>query len=183
LAASGPERQRRLNHLLFPGPAKDFDVAVDTYGDISVIDTFHYLYGLTVGSGEEVTIDLGPGVQIIATLEALGEPDDHGERTAMFSYNGSIRPVQVRDESATVEAVTREKADASRPGSIGAPFSGAVSPVVAVGDAVTAGQAVATIEAMKMESSITTPVAGTVTRVTVTNVETLAGGDLVLEVS
>ncbi len=35
---------------------------------------------------------------MIATLEALGEPDDHGERTAMFSYNGSIRPVQVRDE-------------------------------------------------------------------------------------
>jgi len=182
LAASGPERQRRLNHLLFPGPAKDFDDAVETYGDISVIDTFHYLYGLTVGSGEEVNIELSPGVQMIATLEALGEPDDHGERTAMFSYNGSIRPVQVRDESAKVEAVSREKADAGRPGSIAAPFSGAVSPVVAVGDEVVAGQTVATIEAMKMESSITTPVDGKVTRVVVNNVETLAGGDLVLEV-
>ncbi|MCR6713368.1 MAG: pyruvate carboxylase [Demequina sp.] len=183
LAASGPERQRRLNHLLFPGPAKDFDVAVETYGDISVIDTFHYLYGLTVGSGEEVTVDLSQGVQMIATLEALGEPDDHGERTAMFSYNGAIRPVQVRDESATVDFVSREKADAGRPGSIAAPFSGAVSPVVAVGDTVTAGQTVATIEAMKMESSITSPVDGTVTRVVVSGVETLSGGDLVLEVS
>jgi pyruvate carboxylase len=183
LAASGPERQRRLNHLLFPGPAKDFDVAVETYGDISVIDTFHYLYGLTVGSGEEVTVELSPGVQMIATLEALGEPDDHGERTAMFSYNGSIRPVQVRDESAKIEVIAREKADAGRPGSIAAPFSGAVSPVVAVGDAVTAGQTVATIEAMKMESSITSPIDGTVTRVVVNNVETLAGGDLVLEIS
>jgi len=182
LSASGTERQRRLNHLLFPGPAKDFDLAVETYGDISVIDTFHYLYGLTVGSGEEVTIQLSQGVQMIATLEALGEPDDHGERTAMFSYNGSIRPVQVRDESAKVEAVSREKADAAKPGSIAAPFSGAVSPTVAVGDKVSAGQTVATIEAMKMESSITSPIDGTVTRVAVSNVETLAGGDLVLEI-
>ena len=156
---------------------------METYGDISVIDTFHYLYGLTVGSGEEVTVDLSQGVQMIATLEALGEPDDHGERTAMFSYNGAIRPVQVRDESATVDFVSREKADAGRPGSIAAPFSGAVSPVVAVGDTVTAGQTVATIEAMKMESSITSPVDGTVTRVVVSGVETLSGGDLVLEVS
>ena len=67
--------------------------------------------------------------------------------------------------------------------SIAAPFSGAVSPVVAVGDTVTAGQTVATIEAMKMESSITSPVDGTVTRVVVSGVETLSGGDLVLEVS
>ncbi len=55
--------------------------------------------------------------------------------------------------------------------------------MVAVGDAVTAGQTVATIEAMKMESSITSPIDGTVTRVVVTGVETLGGGDLVLEVS
>jgi len=182
LATSGPERQRRLNHLLFPGPAKDFDVAVETYGDISVIDTFHYLYGLEVGSGKDVVVDLSPGVQMIATLEALGEPDDHGERTAMFSYNGSIRPVQIRDESATVDFVSREKADAGRPGSIAAPFSGAVSPVVAVGDEVTVGQTVATIEAMKMESSITSPVDGKVTRVVVSGVEALSGGDLVLEI-
>jgi pyruvate carboxylase len=182
LSASGPERQRRLNHLLFPGPAKDFDVAVETYGDISVIDTFHYLYGLEAGSGEEVNVELSPGVQMIASLEALGEPDDHGERTAMFSYNGAIRPVQVRDESAKIEYVSREKADAARPGSIASPFSGAVSAVVAAGDKVTAGQTVATIEAMKMESSITSPIDGTVTRVVVTGVESLGGGDLVLEI-
>ena len=58
-----------------------------------------------------------------------------------------------------------------------------MSPVVAVGDVVTAGQAVATIEAMKMESSITSPIDGTVVRVVVDNVETLGGGDLVLEIA
>ena len=57
-----------------------------------------------------------------------------------------------------------------------------MSPVVAVGDTVAAGQTVATIEAMKMESSITSPIDGTVARVAVTGVETLGGGDLVLEI-
>ena len=113
-----------LNHLLFPAPAKEFDAAVEQYSDISVIDTFHYLYGLSVGNGEEVTITLEPGVTMIVSLEALGEPDDHGERTAMFNYNGSIRPVQVRDLSAAVEVDSREKADKSNPGHVAAPFSG-----------------------------------------------------------
>ncbi|WP_296665471.1 pyruvate carboxylase [Demequina sp.] len=182
IAVPGQARQRRLNHLLFAGPAKDFDAAIDKYGDISVIDTFHYLYGLTVGSGEEAVIELSPGVRIITTIEAVGEPDSHGERTVIFNLNGSIRPVQVRDLSAKVDVVQREKADPGRPGHIASPFTGLVNPTVAEGDEVEAGQTVAVIEAMKMESSITTPVAGTVTRVVSSAAQSLAGGDLVLVV-
>jgi len=47
---------------------------------------------------------------------------------------------------------------------------------------VEAGGAVATIEAMKMEASITTPVGGKVTRVVVNGTEPLQGGDLVVVV-
>ncbi|WP_062377885.1 pyruvate carboxylase [Demequina pelophila] len=182
LAKPGEERQRRLNHLLFPGPAKEFDEAVEKYGDISVVDTFHYLYGLTIGSGEEAVIDLHRGVRMIVTAEAVGEPDDHGERTVIFHFNGSIRPIQVRDHAAKVEVSSREKADPHRPGHIASPFSGLVTPRVAEGDTVEAGQTVAVIEAMKMESSITTPVAGTVSRVVLNLAEQLDGGDLVLVV-
>lgn len=180
LSQSGEVRRRRLNHLLFPGPAKEFDAAIDKYGDISVVDTFHYLYGINSDSEEEVTIDLEPGVRMITSLEALGEPDDHGERTAIFNYNGSIRPVQVRDQGASVDVVAREKADANVAGSIGSPFSGAVTASVEVGAEVAAGETVAVIEAMKMESSITTPVAGKVVRVTLNGTENLGGGDLVV---
>ncbi len=182
LSQPGEVRRRRLNHLLFPGPAKEFDASLEKYGDISVVDTFHYLYGLTVGSGEEVNIQLDKGVRVIVTLEALGEPDDHGERSAMFNYNGSIRPVQVRDEAASVDVVEREKADSSRPGQIASPFSGAVTVTVEEGDEIAAGQAVALIEAMKMESAITTPVAGTVRRIVIDGNESLEGGDLILEI-
>lgn len=182
LEESGETRRRKLNHLLFAGPATEFDASVEQYGDISVIDTFHYLYGLTVASGEEVNIELDKGVRVIVSLEALGEPDDHGERTAMFTYNGSIRPVQIRDEAASADVVEREKADASKDGQVGSPFSGAVTVTVEEGEHVSAGQSVAMIEAMKMESSIATPVAGTVKRIAVDGTEHLDGGDLILVV-
>lgn len=100
----------------------------------------------------------------------------------MFNFNGSIRPIQVRDLSAKVDVVQREKADTGRPGHIASPFTGLVTPRVAEGDEVEAGQTVAVIEAMKMESSITTPVAGVVTRVVINAAQSLAGGDLVLVV-
>jgi pyruvate carboxylase len=82
-----------------------------------------------------------------------------------------------------VEVRAAEKADASRPGQVAAPFAGVVSLAVGEGDQVDAGQTVATIEAMKMEASITTPVGGTVQRVAIGPVQQVEGGDLVLVVT
>jgi pyruvate carboxylase len=182
LAKPGKRRRRRLNHLLFPGPAKEYTDSLQEYGDISVIDTFHYLYGMTVGGDEEVTVDPQKGIRLLVSLEAMGQIDDHGNRTAMFGFNGQIRPVTVRDEAAAVVAITREKADPKDKGEIAAPFAGAVTPAVELGAVVTAGDTVATIEAMKMEAAITTPISGKVMRVLIHQTENLAGGDLVVVV-
>jgi pyruvate carboxylase len=180
LAVPGTHRQQRLNELLFPGPAKEFEAMVADYGDISVLDTYHYLYGLGEGTGEEITVELERGVSMLVMLEAVGVPDEHGMRWVMFNYNGQIRPVQVRDLSAEVKVVARQKADAAVPGQVGAPFAGSVTALVSEGDTVAAGAAIATIEAMKMEASITAPIAGTVKRIVVQGTEPLQGGDLVL---
>lgn len=181
-ALTGDSRQRRdrLNRLLFPGPTKDLDVYRRSYGDVGVLDTVRYLYGLT--SEEEVDVTLYRGVGLLLGLEAVGEPDDRGMRTVVFRLNGQIRPLQVRDRSVESDVQAAEKADPGVPGQIGAPFAGAVTPVVVVGDLVTAGQTVATVEAMKMEAAITTPVAGTVQRLAISTVQQLEGGDLVLVV-
>ena len=88
--------------------------------------------------------------------------------------------MQVFDENAEVTIHSRAKADPNVPGEVGAPFAGHVTPAVAVGDRVEVGATVATIEAMKMEASITAPVAGTVTKVAVSGTEPLQGGDLVV---
>jgi pyruvate carboxylase len=49
---------------------------------------------------------------------------------------------------------------------------------VAAGEAVNAGQTIATIEAMKMEAAITAPKDGTVERVAVAATAQVEGGDL-----
>ncbi|WP_147917485.1 pyruvate carboxylase [Ruania zhangjianzhongii] len=180
LAAGRSRRRERLNALLFPGPAKEFTELRREYGDISVIDTLDYLYGLQ--SGEEVTVTLERGVRLLIGLEAISEPDERGVRTVMATLNNHLRPVQVRDESAAVTVAEAERADPSVPGHIGAPFAGSVTPVVGEGDEVSAGQTVATIEAMKMEAAITSSVAGTVRRVVSPTARAVDGGDLVLVV-
>ncbi|MEK0153770.1 pyruvate carboxylase [Arthrobacter oryzae] len=180
LKGDSKTRQQTLNRLLFEGPTKDYQKSVETYGNLSVLDTRDYLFGLQRGAEHE--IELEKGVRLIASLEAVSEPDEKGMRTVMCTLNGQSRPVVVRDRSVVSNVKAAEKADASQPGHVAAPFAGAVTLTVKVGDAVNAGDTVATIEAMKMEASITTPVAGTVSRLAVGAVEQVQGGDLLLVV-
>src|SRR5207249_2575101 len=84
-------------------------------------------------------------------VEAIGEPDERGLRTVMCTLNGQLRPVSMRDRSVAADTPTVEKADRSQPGHIAAPFGGVVTLTVTAGDKVAPGQAIATIEAMKME--------------------------------
>ena len=180
LDADGATRRATLNRLLFPGPTKDFVSARETYGNVSRLDTLDYLYGLQ--PGEEHVARIGRGVSLILGLEAIGSPDERGMRTVMCTLNGQLRPIRVRDTSIKVDVKAAEKADPTRPGHVAAPFAGVVSVKVDEGDAVEAGATVATIEAMKMEAAITSPVAGTVSRLAIGSITQVEGGDLVLVV-
>ncbi|MGJ3192839.1 pyruvate carboxylase [Paenarthrobacter sp. FR1] len=178
LKGDSKTRQHTLNRLLFAGPTKDYLKSVDTYGNISVLDTRDYLYGFQQGA--EHVIELEKGVRLIAQLEAVSEADEKGMRTVMCTLNGQSRPVVVRDRSVVSNVKAAEKADPAQPGQVAAPFAGAVTVTVKAGDVVNVGDTVATIEAMKMEASITTPVAGTVSRLAISSVEQVQGGDLLL---
>jgi len=168
-----------LNRLLFPGPAKEHTDHLATYGDTSVLSTMDFLYGLDPET--EHTVELEPGVTLLIGLEAISEPDERGLRTVLTTLNGHIRPVQVRDESVASEVKAAEKADRSDPGHVAAPFAGVVTLQVEQGQTVSDGQTVATIEAMKMEASITAQRAGTVRRLAIGTVQQVEGGDLLLE--
>ena len=178
LATPGKVCQNQLNYLLFPGPNREYEAASRNYGDLSVLDTNSFLYGLK--AGQEVAVQLSAGVRIIFGLEAVGEPDLKGFRTVMFTMNGQLRPIQVRDHSIDVDDTITEKADQQVPGHIAAPYAGAVTVLVQEGDKGDAGQTVATIEAMKMEAAITTPITGTVQRLATGAVQQLEGGNLIM---
>ncbi len=181
LVAPGRERRALLNELLFPGPTRDFHEVRENYGDVSVIKTRDYLYGLR--PGEESVIEVEAGVSLYVSLETISEPDDHGLRTVMVSLNGQMRPVMVRDRAVKVLVTQAEKADPTNPKHIAAPFSGVVTLGVAPGDEVAQGGIVATIEAMKMEAAISSQVAGVVARVAIPKTQQVEAGDLLLELS
>ncbi|MFD4959801.1 pyruvate carboxylase [Microbacterium sp. NPDC058389] len=178
LDADPASRREMLNKLLFPGPTRAFQQTREVFGDLSVLDTADYLYGLTAGA--EHVVEIERGVQLYVGLEAIGEADDKGIRTVMTTLNGQLRPVFVRDRSITVEARQAEKADTTRPGQVAAPFSGVVTLKTLVGDTVTAGQPVASIEAMKMEAAITAPVDGVVERLAIAETAQVDAGDLLV---
>jgi pyruvate carboxylase len=73
-----------------------------------------------------------------------------------------------------------ERADATNPQHVAVPFAGVVHALVAQHDTVEAGQAVAVVEAMKMEASITAHRAGTVGRLVIGDARQAEGGDLLL---
>ncbi|PPK92440.1 pyruvate carboxylase [Kineococcus xinjiangensis] len=180
LQSPGRPRREALNRLLFPGPTKVLADSRHDFGDVSVIRTPAWLHGLQ--TGREEVVELERGVNVLVGLEAVSDPDQRGMRTVMTTLNGQLRPVQVRDRSVEADVKEAEQADPTDPRQVAAPFAGAVTVRVAVGDEVAAGQAVATIEAMKMEASITTPVAGRVSRIAVPEVSQVQGGDLIVVV-
>ena len=169
--------RRTLNRLLFPAPTKEFERVRNLYGNLDNVDTLDYLYGLD--SEEEHVVELSKGLQLFVSLEAISEPDSKGFRTVMAKLNGQLRPITVRDHSIQVASAAVEKADPAKPGHAAAPFTGVVTPKVAIGDLVTIGQPIATIEAMKMEANIQSAIAGRVVRLGVSGPTPVEGGDLI----
>jgi pyruvate carboxylase len=181
-SALATEPRRTLNQLLFPGPTREFEASREAYGDLSVLGTIEFLHGLEQGTEYEAEIEAGK--RLILGISSVGEADRQGMRTVMCTLNGQFRPVTVRDRSVTADVKAVEKADLSVPGHVPAPFSGVVTPVVAEGDTVEPGGVVATIEAMKMEANITSPVGGTVARLAFSgHHQQVEGGDLIVVVT
>ncbi|MEY4993703.1 MAG: hypothetical protein RIS82_825, partial [Actinomycetota bacterium] len=173
-------RRATLNRLLFPAPTAEFLKSQETFGNLDQIDTVDYLYGLV--AGEEHVVEISRGVQIYVGLEAIGTPDAKGYRTVMATLNGQLRPINIRDRKVAVDTVQAEKADSANLGHVAAPFAGVVTLAIVEGTHVEVGQPVATIEAMKMEATITASVGGVVKRLAVSKTQSVDAGDLILVV-
>ena len=177
LSGTSAERRDRLNNLLFPGPAKELAAHREKYGDTSSLSANQFFYGLRQGDEHRVTLE--KGVELLIGLEAISEPDAAGMRTVMCILNGQLRPVSVRDRSIVSDAPTAEKADRDDPSHVATPFAGVVTLTVTEGQSVSAGETLATIEAMKMEAAVTAPRTGTVTRIALSEIAQVEGGDLI----
>ena len=174
----GQPRAVALARLMYPAPFRDFEESRERYGDVSVLPTRAFFYGLRPGIEEE--IELEPGVRLVIELEAVGDADERGMRTVLSRLNGQLRTLDVRDKSIDVGGAAVERADPTNIEHIAAPLAGVVTIQVTDGDEVGEGDPLAVLEAMKMESTITAPRAGTVKRIAASNGSRLESGDLIL---
>ena len=158
-----PSHDEVLSYVMYPDVFVKFARAVDDYGDLGVLPTGPFFYGMK--TGDEVTIELEPGKIIVVKFLTVGELRADGHRTVFFELNGQPREVVVRDRSQKVSGPAREFADPNHRGHIGSPTPGVVTTVgVDVGQSVAEGQKLLVLEAMKMQSTVYAPVAGRVTR-------------------
>lgn len=177
-AAAVGERRRLLSELLFPGPARDYAESLEVYGNLAVLPTPAFFYGVLLG--EEIEVELSPGVVLLLAIDAMAAPDERGYRAVYCRLNGRPRVVSVRDHSAASTKPSGEKASPEQPGEVGAPFSGVVALAVRAGDRVEPGGVVATIEAMKMDARVTTATGGVVLRCAVPDAARVEAGDLLV---
>lgn len=165
----------------YPKVFKDFNETVKKYGDVSVLDTPTFFFGMK--KNEEVHVEIEEGKDLIITLINISDPDDSGVRTITFMFNGAEREIQVQDKSVDMKNVTRRKADPDKVGDIGATLSGSVVKVlVTKGQKVKKGEPLVVTEAMKMETTITSPIDGTVGEIYATKGQAIISGDCLLEV-
>ncbi len=174
-----PSYDETLSYVMYPDVFTKFARAEQRYGDLGVVPTRQFFYGMS--TGDEISIDLEPGKTIVLKFLTVGEVHPDGQRTVFFELNGQPREVTVPDRSLKTTAKARETASPQHPGHIGAPTPGVVTGVFGeVGQKVEIGQKLLVLEAMKMQSTVYAPIAGTITHRLVEPGQTVDTKDLLL---
>lgn len=174
-----PDDKALLAYLLYPKVYADFHASDQEFGQVSNLPTQAFFYGLK--PNEEVLVRLSKGKTITIKYLNKTEADAQGNRLVFFSLNGQTRSVTVHDRTLNKEIKRNQKAVA--PGEVGSPLMGNLSKIlVRVGDQVKSGDPLFVIEAMKMESTITSPVDGEVQAISLKEKTLVETDDLVVTV-
>ena len=169
-----------LSYQMYPKVYEEYYKANEQYGDVSIIPTPAFFYGLK--ENEEILINIEEGKNILVRLLFKSEPDEFGIRTITFELNGQSRQVQVRDKASKVEKAMNAKV--GKAGDVGSPLQGRLTRIlVKEGDVVKKNQPLFVIEAMKMESIVAAQKDGQITKIVLKESTTVEQDDWVLELA
>jgi pyruvate carboxylase len=141
------------SYLMYPKVFVDYARARAHYGNVAVLPTPTFFYGMEIG--EELSVDLERGKTLIIRLVAVSEAHEDGTRTVFFELNGQPRSVRVPDRSQVAKRAPTRRAEIGDPNQVGAPMPGSVVTVaVKAGQKVARGETLLTLEAMKMEATV-----------------------------
>ncbi|MBO8176385.1 MAG: pyruvate carboxylase [Bacillus sp. (in: Bacteria)] len=169
-----------IAYALYPKVFREYHEAVQQYGDLSVLDTPTFLYGMRLG--EEIEVEIETGKTLIVKLVSIGQAQADGTRIVYFELNGQPREVIIRDQSIKSAVASRVKADPKNEAHIGATMPGTVIKVlVEKGEKVEKGDHLMITEAMKMETTVQAPYSGVVRDIFVQAGDAIQPGDLLIE--
>ncbi|MDQ3193058.1 MAG: pyruvate carboxylase [Bacteroidota bacterium] len=149
------------------------------YGNVSAIPTLEFFYGMK--NNQETLIEIGHGKTIIIKLLYISDPDENGNRSVYFKLNGQTRSVEVKDNKAGVQIKVNKKT--TKEEEIGTPLQGMISKIfVKQGDIVKPNTPLFTIEAMKMETTITANKTCMINKIILPETTLAEADDVVMEV-
>jgi pyruvate carboxylase len=175
-----PTDDEFYSHLMYPAVFADFAKHQREYGDVSVLPTPAFFYGLK--PREEISVEIEVGKVLIIRLVSVGEPDKDGRRPVSYELNGITREVFIQDKSVAATAKSRPKADLADPLQIAAPIPGLIAVLSAsVGAKVAKGDRLFMMEAMKMQTTVYAPADGVVAELHAAVGDTVESKDLIVK--
>ncbi len=170
-----------FSYVMYPEVFTSYAKVERECGDLSVLPTPAFFYGMKIG--QEVSIEIESGKTLFIRLVNIGAVDAEGKRAVNFELNGMSRQLSVIDKSVKPTVKARVKADAAKPNEVGAPIPGLVTALsVSVGAKVAKGDKLVTLEAMKMQTTIYAPVDGVVDEIGVQVSDAVESKDLLLKI-
>ncbi len=167
-----------ISHQFYPKVYKDYFEHFEKYGAVRNLPTRPFFYGLK--PNEEILVELDPGKTILIKYLNMTEANEQGVRLVLFSLNGQTRSIEVKDRSIESEIAVHQKA--SEANEVGAPLQGNLSKIlVKEGQEVGINTPLFIIEAMKMESTITSVTAGIIEKIYIKERTMVEQDDMVLK--
>ena len=174
-----PSDDDLFSHLMYPEVHAEFARFERSFGDVTVLPTPSFFYGLK--TGEEISVNIEEGKTLFIKLINVGAPDKDGRRTVTFELNGMTREAAILDKSIQTTVRSRAKVDLADPMQVGAPIPGIITALaVGVGAKVAKGDKLVTLEAMKMQTTIYAPGDGVVAELPAQVGDTVESKDLLV---
>ena len=168
------------SYIMYPKVFEQYAQHFKKYAQVSAIPTYPFFYGLE--QGEEVEVEIEAGKTLIVKYLTTGDGDSEGYREVFFELNGQPRSVRILDTAASASKAPHPQAEDGNPKHVPAPMPGMVVTIdVTIGEQVTKGTPLLSLEAMKMQTAVASEQDGTIKAIRVSPGDSINAHDLLIE--
>tara|TARA_Y100001970_G_scaffold156428_1_gene191410 strand:+ start:3225 stop:6668 length:3444 start_codon:yes stop_codon:yes gene_type:complete len=173
--------QQLASYLMYPKVFEDFMEHRQAFSDTSILPTELFFYGPV--QDKEYSLPIDTGKNLIVRYLAKGDPNANGKSSVFFELNGQPRTVEISNREFSKNISLKIKSEDNNLNHIGSPLPGQVAKIfISEGDKVIKGDKVLVIEAMKMETTISSEKSGTIKKLHVSTGDNVETKDLLIEI-